>query len=135
MTARSRWWILMVFATTVAMSACASSGASTAPPAQRGKSIAMRAGCTSCHGATSIGGLGPTWTGLAGSTVKLDDGSTVVADSSYLAESIRSPSAKKVNGYSIAMPAVPLSDDEVTALIAYIDSLAVRPPATSGRPQ
>jgi cytochrome c oxidase subunit 2 len=67
--------------------------------------------------------------------VKLDDGSMVVADSSYLAESIRSPSAKKVAGYSIAMPAVPLSDDEVTALIAYIDSLAVRPPATSGSQQ
>jgi len=93
----------------------------------------MRAGCTSCHGATSIRGLGPTWNGLAGSTVKLDNGSTVVADNSYLAESIRSPSAKKVAGYSIAMPAVQLSDEDVAALIAYIDSLAVRPATTTVR--
>ena len=123
----------MLLATTVLSGACASSGDSASTPADRGKAIAMRAGCTSCHGATSIRGLGPTWNGLAGSTVKLDDGSTVVADNAYLAESIRSPSAKKVAGYSIAMPAMQLSDEEVAALIAYIDSLGVRPPTTTGQ--
>jgi len=68
---------------------------------------------------------------VAGSTVKLDDGSTVVADSAYLVESIRSPAAKKAAGYSIAMPAVALSDDEIAALVAHIESLATRPPTTS----
>ena len=93
----------------------------------------MRAGCTSCHGKTSIRGLGPTWNGLAGSTVKLDDGSTVVADSAYIAESIRSPGAKKTAGYSIAMTTVSLSDDDVLALVAYIESLATRPSTTASR--
>jgi len=133
MTWHLRLLAAMLLATTVLSGACASSGDSTSTPADQGKAIAMRAGCTSCHGATSIRGLGPTWNGLAGSMVKLDDGSTVVADDAYLAESIRSPSAKKVAGYSIAMPATKLSDDEVAALIAYIDSLAARPPTTTGQ--
>ena len=133
MTRHARLLGAMVLATTVLGGACASNSDGAKTPADQGKAIAMRAGCTSCHGATSVGGLGPTWNGLAGSTVKLDDGSTVVADDTYLAESIRSPSAKKVAGYSIAMPTIQLSDEEVAALIAYIDSLAARPPSTTGR--
>lgn len=131
MIRHSRWLVAMLVATTVLCGACGSSEDSAATPAQRGKAVAMRAGCTSCHGATSIRGLGPTWNGLAGSTVKLDNGSTVVADDSYLAESIRSPSAKKVAGYSIAMPTVQLSDEDVAAIVAYIGSLAARPATTT----
>ena len=108
------------------LGACSSShnasGAST--QAAQGKTIAMNRGCTTCHGATAQGGLGPSWVGLSGSTVQLDDGSKVTADDAYLAESIRTPSAKKVAGYSLAMPPIPLSDEEVAAVVAYIDSLA-----------
>ena len=119
---------------TIVTAASASGGDSTGTPAERGKAIAMRAGCTSCHGARSIRGLGPTWNGVAGSTVKLEDGSTIVADSAYLAESIRSPAAKKAAGYSIAMPAVALSDDDIMALVAHIESLtATSPPTTSSK--
>ena len=81
-----------------------------------------------CHGATAQGGLGPSWIGLSGSTVQLNDGTQVTADDAYIAESIRMPSAKRVAGYSIAMPPTHLSDSEVGALVAYIDSLA----ATTG---
>ena len=132
MPPRSHWLLAMILATMVT-AACASGGDSTGTPAERGKAIAMRAGCTSCHGARSIRGLGPTWNGVAGSTVKLEDGSTVVADSAYLAESIRSPAAKKAAGYSIAMPAVSLSDDDIMALVAHIESLATSPPTTSSK--
>ena len=121
----------MVMIAAAALGACSSSphasGASTT--AAQGKTIAMNRGCTTCHGANARGGLGPSWVGLAGSTVQLDDGSTVTADDAYLSESIRIPSAKKVAGYSLAMPPIPLSDDEVAALVAYIDSLG----AASGR--
>jgi cytochrome c oxidase subunit II len=131
MPPRSHWLLAMILATIVTAGACASSGDSTATPAERGKAIAIRKGCTSCHGARSIRGFGPTWNGVAGSTVKLDDGSTVVADRAYLVESIRSPAAKRAAGYSIAMPAVALSDDEIMALVAHIESLATHPPTTS----
>jgi len=129
MTLRRRLLLALILAATVVAGASCS-GDTTATPAERGKAIAMRAGCTSCHGATSIRALGPTWNGLAGSMVKLEDGSTIVANDAYLTESIRSPSAKKVAGYTIAMPAVQLSNEDVIALVAYIDSLAA-PPATT----
>ena len=115
---------VIVVATAVVAGACSSGGESSATPADRGKAIAMRAGCTSCHGKTSIRGLGPTWVGLAGSTVKLESGATQIADSAYLQESIRAPAAKKVAGYTIAMPQPALDDDEIAAVVAYIESLA-----------
>ncbi|HUP72658.1 MAG TPA: cytochrome c [Acidimicrobiales bacterium] len=134
MTRLKTWLGVTVLACATVAGACASGGgSSTATPADRGKAIAMRAGCTSCHGKSSIRGLGPTWIGLAGSTVKLEDGSTLVADSAYLEESIRAPAAKKVAGYTLAMPQPTLSDDEITAIVAYIESLAAPPPTTSAR--
>ena len=116
----------MILVATFVVGACSSSGETTgSTQAAQGKAIAIKAGCTTCHGATADGGLGPSWRGLSGSTVSLEDGSTVIADDAYLADSIRAPSAKKVAGYSLAMPSLQLSDDDVTALVAYINSLAV----------
>jgi cytochrome c oxidase subunit 2 len=127
-TRTSRRLSTLVLIATALLGACASShGVSTgSTPAAQGKTIAMKQGCTNCHGATAQGGLGPSWIGLSGSTVQLDDGTQVTADDAYIAESIRTPSAKRVAGYSIAMPPTHLSDDEVAALVAYIDSLAAR---------
>ncbi len=69
-------------------------------------------------------GIGPDWEGLYGSTVTLDDGSTLVADEAYLLESIVDPDAKKVDGYSIGMPVNDaLSDEDIASIIAYIQSL------------
>lgn len=92
--------------------------------AANGRSIATGAGCTSCHGADFQGGVAPTWIGLAGSDVKLSDGSTVIADTDYLTRSIQDPSAQKVRGYSVAMPPNALSADEVADVVAFIEALA-----------
>ena len=70
------------------------------------------------------GGIGPDWDGLYGSTVTLDDGSTVVADEAYLTLAITDPDAQLVDGYDVKMPANDLSDDDVAAIVAYIRSLA-----------
>lgn len=78
----------------------------------------------SCHGSRGQGGVGPPWTGLAGSTVRLSDGSTVVADDAYLAESIRDPAARRVSGYSVQMPRNNLDAAQISSVVAYIDSLA-----------
>ncbi len=77
----------------------------------------------SCH-RESGGGIGPDWDGLAGSTVTLEDGSTVVADEAYLTLAITDPDAQIVDGYDIRMPANDLGDDDVAAIVAYIQSLA-----------
>lgn len=91
--------------------------------ASAGRDLARDKGCAACHGREGEGGIGPAWVGLAGSTVTLDDGSTVVADPAYLARAVTEPNAEIVDGYSIQMPENSLDDEEVARLVAYITSL------------
>jgi len=91
--------------------------------AARGRDLVSDKGCAGCHGASGAGGVGPAWKGLAGSTVTLEDGSEVVADTEYLRRSIVDPQAEIVSGYSVTMPAAVLTEDEVDALVAYIEAL------------
>lgn len=91
--------------------------------AARGKETSISNGCASCHGTDGRGGVGPSWRGLAGSEVELDDGSTVVADDDYLLRSILDPAAEIVPGYSVRMPQNSLSEDDALDIVAYIREL------------
>ncbi|MCB1568155.1 MAG: cytochrome c [Xanthomonadales bacterium] len=98
-------------------------------PVARGEALATEYACTACHAADSSKLVGPGWGGLHGHDVSLADGSTVEADDAYLAESIRTPDAKLVAGYTPGtMPAYAelLSDDDVNAIVAYIRSLEAK---------
>jgi cytochrome c oxidase subunit 2 len=90
---------------------------------RRGATIARDRGCAGCHGSKGEGGVGPKWVGLAGSEVELADGSRVTADDAYLRRAITEPDADKLAGYSLAMPKVELSTEEVDDLVAYIKDL------------
>lgn len=82
-------------------------------------------GCVNCHSINGADGLGPTWTGLAGSTVPLSDGSTVTATAGYIEESIRFPDTKIVEGFSAGLMQSSyntLSEGEIAALVAYVAS-------------
>ena len=90
--------------------------------AAQGKQVARDKNCTSCHTADGNRSEGPTWKGLAGSQVRLVNG-TVVADDAYLARAIKEPSAQIVAGYNSKMPVTAVSDSDVDALVAYIKAL------------
>lgn len=94
--------------------------------AQEGKAVAQEQGCNSCHRASGDGGVGPSWEGLAGSEVELDDGTTVVADEEYLTRSILEPNAQIVKGYNGIMPERALDDDQVAAIVAYLQEIGVQ---------
>jgi len=80
--------------------------------------------CSACHTIDGSTGIGPTWQGLFGSEVPLEDGSTVVADEDYIIESIRDPNAKVHEGFQPVMPAFPqLTDEEIDSLILFMQSL------------
>ena len=89
----------------------------------RGRELADENGCLVCHGSAGQGGVGPAWTGLAGSRVELDDGTVVIADDEYLRRSITDPGAQQVAGYAVSMPPNSPGPSDVDAIIAYMKDL------------
>ncbi|HAX25021.1 MAG TPA: hypothetical protein DEU95_12905 [Chloroflexi bacterium] len=92
------------------------------PLAQQGQQIYQEK-CAACHSIDGTPKTGPSWKGLYGHEVTLEDGSTVTADDAYIKESILQPGAKIVKGFAPVMPPFQLSDDEINAVIAFIKTL------------
>lgn len=109
-----------------ALAACGadSTSAQLSQAAAQGRAVARTNGCAACHGSDGGGGVGPPFTGLFGSRVEFDDGTTAIADEAYVVESIVDPAARQTAGYELTMPATELSDAEVASLVAYIRELS-----------
>lgn len=86
------------------------------PLVAEGEALATSNGCVACHTTNGVAGTGPTWKGL---------GET--RDAAYLRQSIVDPNADIVAGFSPdIMPQTfgdTLTDDQINALVAYIQSL------------
>jgi cytochrome c oxidase subunit 2 len=99
-------------------------GADQEPPAVAGQKIFEQLRCGSCHLGGGSQQRGPSLHNVFGSTVKLTDGSTVVADETYIRESVVRPQARVVAGFQPNMPsyAVNLENNEegMLDLIAYL---------------
>lgn len=94
------------------------------PPS--GEQLAQVAGCTACHSTDGSELVGPTWLGIAGTERPIEGGGTVLANREYLDQSIVDPAVLIVAGFPDVMPKTfgdTLSDDEINALIDYIESL------------
>src|SRR4029450_11582571 len=93
--------------------------------ATAGAHLFQQMGCAMCHGT----GQAPALEGLFGSSVQLYGGETVLADEGDIRESILDPRAKMVAGYAPIMPTFQgqLSEEELTQLVSYIKSLALKP--------
>lgn len=100
--------------------------AELSPTAARGRDIAARLGCVSCHQPDDGPAVGPDWTGSWGTNVELDDGTTVVFDADFVADAVRTPAAQQRRGDWPQMPAFEpdqLSDAELDAIVAYLEAL------------
>jgi cytochrome c oxidase subunit 2 len=95
-------------------------------PAVAGEKLFTELNCITCHRPDSAG-RGPVLLGLFGRPVHLASGDTVIADESYIRESILNPAAKVVAGYQPVMPSFQsqVTEEQVIALIAYIHSLQI----------
>jgi cytochrome c oxidase subunit 2 len=95
-------------------------------PVAEGRQIFLRNGCADCHEQNRA----PSLQGVFGSTVQLQDGTTVVADESYVRESILNPGVKVVFGFQPIMPSFQgrLTEDEVLRLVDYVKSLQTASP-------
>lgn len=120
--------LILAAAVLVVAAACApTSPDPAAAPEESGRMVAERAGCFACHTSDGRSSTGPTWQGLFGSEVELDDGTTVTADEEYLRTSIVDPMAEVVAGFRAIMTTGfgdRLTDEEIEAIISYIRSLS-----------
>jgi cytochrome c oxidase subunit 2 len=98
----------------------------------RGEQLFQQLACVSCH-LTDGSGRGPSLAGVFGTQVELASGDQVIADDTYIRESILRPQAKLVAGYQPVMPTFQglVNEEGVMSLIEYIKSLqqAARPGA------
>lgn len=89
-----------------------------ASPYDRGWMLIEEKGCTSCHQPASAF-RAPILKDLYGKTVKLADGSAIVADEAYIKESIVAPTSRVTGGYQPVMPNYQgkFTDDELEVVI------------------
>ncbi len=97
------------------------------PMAARGQQLFHQLACITCH-LNDGTGRGPSLAGVFGAKIPLSDGSEVVANDTYIRESILTPQMKLVAGYQALMPTFQglVNEDGVMSLIEYIKSI---PPA------
>jgi len=101
-----------------------SGGPPAASLATAGQALFEQLGCITCH-RSEPGARGPQLAGLVGKRVQLQSGDAVVADETYIRESILNPQAKVVAGFQPIMPTFKglVSEEGLIQLIAYIKSL------------
>ena len=110
------------------------SGGGNQPLAVTGQKLFSELGCITCH-RSDTQGRGPNLAGVFGKPVLLEDGRTVIADENYVRESILEPQAKVVKGFKPVMPTFQgqVSDEQLSALVAYVKSLAQAPTGQPAR--
>ncbi len=103
----------------------------------KGAELLEQHGCKTCHSTDGTQGLGPSFKNLYNSRRKLRDGTTIVADESYIRESILSPGKRVVSGFPPNMPRYDhLSSSRIDRIVTYLKSLSSSSPdsATSHEP-
>ena len=89
--------------------------------ASRGEQLYTANACQTCHSLDGSRLVGPSFTGLYGSERQFADGSSAIADSTYIANSIINSGDQIVESYSNVMPNYDyLSEGEVKSLIEFI---------------
>ena len=90
------------------------------PLPELGKLVYDKQGCAVCHSVDGTPRIGPTWKGLFGKQEQLESGGSVLVDEAFLLEFIRNPQSRDIKGFPNVMPPIPLTDEELDALVAYI---------------
>jgi cytochrome c oxidase subunit 2 len=117
----------------VAFQAWLAGGAGSESLASAGSKLFAQHACNTCHRPDSLA-RGPNLEGLFGKPVTLQDGRTVVADESYIRESIVTPNAKLVAGFQPIMPTFQglIAEEGLLQLVAYVKSLSKVAPSPGG---
>lgn len=95
-------------------------------PAEGGRRLYDLYGCAQCHSLDGSRLVGPSFVGLMGGERVFADGERLIADAAYVAQSVREPQARIVEGFEPVMPvfADRFGDREVEALVAFLQTLS-----------
>jgi cytochrome c2 len=95
------------------------------PAVERGRHLTESFGCVACHSADGTARAGPTWKGLFGNPVALADGSSAIADESYIRGHLRPHPKALVRGFVGGMPDYSglVTPEQTSDLIEYLRSL------------
>ncbi|MEP6754520.1 MAG: cytochrome c oxidase subunit II [Chthonomonadales bacterium] len=98
----------------------------------KGLQLYEQQGCGNCHDADGLS-RGPSLAGLFGTTVKLKNGATAVADEAYIRKSILEPNDQIADKYQQRMPSYKgqITEEQILDLMAYIRSIGPRPSAST----
>lgn len=88
-----------------------------------GRKLLDTKGCVACHSLDDKPGVGPTFKGIYGRKEDFADSSSGIVDDAYIKESIQTPMKKVVKGFAPAMPQLPVSEEEIAQIIAYLKTL------------
>ncbi len=98
--------------------------------------VLFKSNCVSCHSVDGSNNIGPTWKNLYGYERPISGGTSVVADDTYILESIWNPTKKIVAGYEGQNMTnfAHLTQEEVSAIIAYMKTLSDKGGAAEDAP-
>ncbi|NLG72409.1 MAG: cytochrome c oxidase subunit II [Chloroflexi bacterium] len=98
--------------------------AAEVPLSDAGEQLFSQLGCSGCH-TGEPNATAPDLAGIFGQPRPLESGENVIADESYIRESILFPSEKIVAGYAPIMPTYEgrITEEQLLELVAYIQSL------------
>ena len=85
-------------------------------------SVPGYAACKTCHSTDGTRILGPSFQGRWGTTAATSAG-PVTFDRAYVVESVHEPMAKVADTYPPVMPAMPLTDEQIDAIVAFLQTL------------
>ena len=95
-----------------------------------GEDLYRQYACASCHSLDGSDGTGPSFKGLAGSTVTLEGGKQVQATPAYLEKSITDPDADVREGYNAGLMTASIDGfdleskpEDVAKLVEFIESV------------
>jgi len=96
--------------------------------ASAGEKLFQDLACNTCH-TGQADARGPNLRGLIGRSIALEGGGTIVADETYIRESVLDPRAKIVAGFQPIMPTYQglVTEEQLLSIVAYLKSLAGPP--------
>jgi cytochrome c oxidase subunit 2 len=91
-----------------------------------GSALLQSKGCLGCHSLDGTQKAGPTFKGLLGrkeTVIVAGREKSIPVDSAFIRDHILKPRSSAVKGFPPVMPAIPMVEEELAAIVAYLETL------------